>query len=64
MAASKGRARRALALVPQPRPADFTDAESQRVLSAAAKAVARELGREAAREYWAQLRRTSTKAAS
>lgn len=35
--------------------ADFTDAESQRALSAAARAVARELGREAAREYFATL---------
>lgn len=35
--------------------ADFGDAESQRVLTAAARAVARELGREAAREYFAGL---------
>jgi hypothetical protein len=35
--------------------ADFSDAESQRVLTLAARAVARELGREAAREYFAQL---------
>ena len=35
--------------------ADFTDAESQRVLTAAARAVARELGREAAREHFADL---------
>jgi hypothetical protein len=34
--------------------ADFTDAESQRVLSAAAVAVARELGRQAARECFMQ----------
>ena len=36
-------------------PADFGDLESQRVLAAAARAVARELGREAAREYFAEL---------
>lgn len=36
-------------------PADFSDVESQRVLTTAARAVARELGREAAREYFAQL---------
>lgn len=35
--------------------ADFSDLESQRVLAAAARAVARELGREAAREYFAEL---------
>jgi hypothetical protein len=35
--------------------ADFGDPESQRVLAAAARAVARELGREAAREYFAEL---------
>lgn len=35
--------------------ADFGDAESQRVLTAAARAVARELGREAAREHFAKL---------
>lgn len=35
--------------------ADFTDPESQRVLAAAAQTVARELGREAAREYFAEL---------
>ena len=35
--------------------ADFSDVESQRVLTLAARAVARELGREAAREYFAQL---------
>ena len=34
---------------------DFSDAESQRVLTAASRAVARELGREAAREYFAKL---------
>jgi hypothetical protein len=34
------------------RPADFSDPESQRVLSAAASAVARELGRQAAREHF------------
>ena len=32
--------------------ADFNDPESQRVLAAAAGAVARELGRQAAREYF------------
>jgi hypothetical protein len=36
-------------------PADFTDTESQQVLAAAARVVARELGREAAREYFAEL---------
>jgi hypothetical protein len=36
-------------------PTDFSDRESQRVLTAAARAVARELGREAAREYFAKL---------
>jgi hypothetical protein len=36
-------------------PVDFSDPESQRVLTAAARAVARELGREAAREYFAEL---------
>ena len=36
-------------------PVDFTDLESRRVLAAAAHAVARELGREAAREYFAEL---------
>lgn len=34
---------------------DFSDRESQRVLAAAACAVARELGREAAREYFAEV---------
>ena len=38
-------------------PADFTDPESQRVLDAAARAVARELGRQAARELWDQAAR-------
>lgn len=36
-------------------PADFSDRESQRVLAAAASTVARELGREAAREYFSEL---------
>ena len=36
-------------------PRDFSDGESQRVLAAAARAVARELGRQAAREYFAEL---------
>ena len=31
---------------------DFSDAESQRVLAAAACAIARELGRQAAREFF------------
>lgn len=35
--------------------ADFSDPESKRVLSMAARTVARELGREAAREYFAKL---------
>jgi hypothetical protein len=34
---------------------DFSDRESQRVLTAACPAVAREWGREAAREYFAEL---------
>ena len=34
-------------------PADFSDLESQRVLAAVARAVAHELGRAAAREYFA-----------
>ena len=37
------------------RPGDFSDRESQRVLIAAARAVAHALGREAAREYFAEL---------
>jgi hypothetical protein len=36
-------------------PADFNDSESQRVLDAAARTLARELGRQAARELWAQV---------
>ena len=36
-------------------PVDFSDPDSQRVLTAAARAVARELGREAARKYFAEL---------
>jgi hypothetical protein len=49
--------RRPVTLVePEPGPlGDFSDVESQRVLTLAARAVARELGREAAREYFAQL---------
>lgn len=50
-------ARRPLTLV-EPKPAplgDFSDVESQRVLTLAACAVARELGREAAREYFTQV---------
>jgi hypothetical protein len=35
--------------------AEFSDPESRRVLSAAAVAVARELGRQAARDYFMQL---------
>lgn len=34
---------------------DCADAQSQRVLAAATRSVARELGREAAREYFAEL---------
>ena len=37
------------------RSVDFSDIESVRVLAVAARAVARELGREAAREYFAEL---------
>ena len=37
-----------------PDKSDFSDAESQRVLTLAACAVARELGRQAAREYVAE----------
>ena len=50
-------ARRPLTLVETKavQPADFSDLESQRVLTTAARAVARELGREAAREYFAEL---------
>ena len=36
------------------RSGDFSDPESQRVLDAAARATARELGRQAARELWDQ----------
>lgn len=35
--------------------ADFRDSESQRILQIAARAVAHELGREAARDYFAEL---------
>jgi hypothetical protein len=38
---------------------DFDNAESDRVFAAAARAVARELGRQAAREYFAKLIKTS-----
>lgn len=38
---------------------DFDDADSQRVLTAAALTVARRLGRDAAREYYAELTRTA-----
>jgi hypothetical protein len=41
--------------------ADFSAAESQRVLAAAASAVARELGRQAAREHFAELLAKNTK---
>jgi hypothetical protein len=44
-----------LSAAPAASPADFSDHESQRVLAVAARAVARELGREAAREYFAEL---------
>ena len=37
------------------RVADFTDAESRQVLATAANALARELGREAARQYFTEL---------
>lgn len=37
------------------RGADFSDAESKRVLADAALVIARELGRDAAREYFAEL---------
>ena len=40
-------------------PVDFSDPESQRVLTAAARVVARELGREAAQEYFAELLHSS-----
>lgn len=39
------------------RRADFSDPESQRVLSDAARALAEELGRQAAREWFAQMTR-------
>jgi hypothetical protein len=56
MPRSRQSARRPLILVPKSaQGTDFSDTESQRVLSAAAHAVARELGREAAREYFAEL---------
>ena len=58
MKPSKPQARSPLTLVePSPvRPlADFSDRDSQGVLRAAAEAVARELGRQAAREYFAEL---------
>ena len=50
-------ARRLLTLVgtKSVQPADFSDLESQRVLAAAARAVVREVGREPAREYFAQV---------
>lgn len=48
------------AVAPHVDPVDFSDLESQRVLAVAARAVARELGRQAAREYFAEL--ISTKA--
>lgn len=38
---------------------DFSDPESQRALATAARAVARELGRQAAREYFAQQQKGS-----
>jgi hypothetical protein len=40
---------------PTPQSADFTDPEGQRALSAAALSVARQLGRQAAREHFAAL---------
>lgn len=39
------------------RPGDFTDPESERVLDAAARAVARELGRQFARELYTRSHR-------
>lgn len=50
-------ARRALTVVEKKsvQPADFSDVESQRVLRAAAYVLAGELGRQAAREYFAEL---------
>ena len=42
-------------------PADFRDPESQRVLSAAASALVRELGRQAAREHFAAVLARSAK---
>lgn len=47
-------------LAPAADPVDFSDWESLRVLRAAARAVAYELGREAAREYFAELMCRST----
>ena len=57
MAAARRRARRPLTLVKAKSApaADFSDAESQRVLTRAAEAVARELGRQAAREHLATM---------
>jgi len=54
MATVSRSARRQLALVDSPpvQPADFSDPESQRVFDAAARAVAFELGRQAAREMF------------
>ena len=43
--------------------ADFTDSESQRVLLVASRAVARELGRQAAREYFDRLIRKAKRSA-
>lgn len=61
MAGPTRSARRPLTLVDTKsvQPTDFSDPESQRVLTVAARAVARELGREAAREYVAELIRKS-----
>jgi hypothetical protein len=44
------------------RPVDFSDPESQRVLRAAARAVAYELGRQAGGEYFAEVLRQSRRA--
>jgi hypothetical protein len=57
LAAAQPRARDAQGVSDDGASADFHDAESQHVLTEAAAAVARELGRQAAREYFAELMR-------
>jgi hypothetical protein len=42
----------ATTVAPPRNPVDFSDPESQRALTAAARVVASVLGRQAAREYW------------